>query len=152
MKKYKKIIVALTILIVLYNISWFSVYFFKYHSYTKNFPITENGKYLLEKDGYYFSVKKPDYLSYTGNLAITNKTNDLSIIIWPLLTKGYEYGLQMTSDDQTIYHIIVDSDLKYVDDKNSKFIDKTVANKIIKDNKTEIEAMVSKAHNIWNIK
>ncbi|UAC48328.1 hypothetical protein K6959_17700 [Bacillus aquiflavi] len=106
----------------------------------------------MEKDGYYFSVKKPDYLSYTGNLAITNKTNDLSIIIWPLLTKGYEYGLQMTSDDQTIYHIIVDSDLKYVDDKNSKFIDKTVANKIIKDNKTEIEAMVSKAHNIWNIK
>ena len=53
-------------------------------------------------DGFDYSVKYPDYLSTTGNLAVGFPGTDDDpftdgLIIWPKLFGGYEYGVILNS-------------------------------------------------------
>src|SRR5699024_8822824 len=96
MKKRTKISLSIILgIFVIVNLFWLSFYFIKYGSYTKSIPKHESGTYLLVTDQYDLSVKKPSYLSFTGNLAITNKEDDLSLLIWPTVGKNEEIGLQI---------------------------------------------------------
>lgn len=151
MKKYKKILIIFVSLILLYNLAWVGVFYLKYTPYTENIPKRENGIYLLSERGYHYSVKKPSYLSFTGNLAITNDEDDLSLIIWPLLTGGYEYGLQILGENNNFYSVMVDSDMNYLDDENSESMDKDLVNSLINKRAVEIEALKSEVNRIWGI-
>jgi len=152
MKTYRRVILVIVFLIATYHLAWLGVYYIKYNPYTENIPQTESGVYLLSKDGYHYSVKKPSYLSFTGNLAITNEKDDLSLIIWPLLTGGYEYGLQILGDNNTFYSFVVDSELNYLSDKNSETMDKELMKNLKEERKREIEELISEVQRIWNIK
>lgn len=148
--KLKKVFWTIVILILLYHISWFGVSIFKYNNYTEGFQVTENGKYLRSENGYHLSVKKPSYLSYTGNLAITNDKDDLSIIIWPLLNGDYEYGLQILDTESGVtYNIRVDSKLNYLNKENSSEMDKNKVVKLIDQRKPEIKKMLKTAKSVW---
>lgn len=151
MKKYKKTWFVLVGLIILYNLSWLGVYYLKYDPYTEDIPKTENGKYILKDNGYHFSVKKPSYLSFTGNLAVTNNKDDLSLIVWPLLTGGYEYGLQILGPDNTYYSVMIDNKLNYLDEKDIEPVDKDRINELLKENKSEIKKIMSEAKRVWGM-
>lgn len=60
-------------IILLYNISWFLITTIKYHPYVKVVPKNAYGYNGLTKDGYCYNVKKPDYLSFTGNLGVASQ-------------------------------------------------------------------------------
>lgn len=146
MKKYKIIFTVGIALLVSYHLVWFSIYYLKYSPYTENIPKTENGKYVLQENDYYFSVKKPSYLTLTGNLAVMNEKENLSLIIWPLLTGGYEYGLQILDDDGVQYSVMIDSDSNYLVDDSSGDLNETHMNKLIETKRAEIEEIMSEAN------
>lgn len=57
---------------------------------------------VKDEDGFDYSVKYPDYLSLTGNLAVgfPGTDEDLftdGLIIWPKFSGGYEYGVILDS-------------------------------------------------------
>lgn len=57
-----------------------------------------------DADGFDYSVKYPDYLSLTGNLAVGVPTTEDTpfsdgLIVWPKLFGGYEYGVILNNAD-----------------------------------------------------
>ena len=143
--KKKKILIFIIFIFVTLNISWFSITSIKYKRFTDVVPKNEHGVYALYKDGYSYSVKKPDYLHYTGNLSIVNNESGYNLILWPLLSGKYEYGLIIV-DNEMGYEIYVDENMKPID-KDDLFYAQ-----LIEENKAAIEEIFSKANEMWNLK
>ena len=151
MKRFLKIILVILILFILINIIWFCWRAIKYNSYSKGMDKNTSysifvPKYLKnDKEGFSYSVKYPDYLSFTGNLAISMPSEDYfsdSLIIWPNL-KGYEYGLILYDEENNEYMIDVDENKN---PKDSEY--KEIAN----DHKDNIDILFEKANEFWNLK
>jgi DNA modification methylase len=100
-----------------------------------------------DADGFSYSVKYPDYLEFTGNLSIASPSTDEenpytdSLIIWPLLKGGYEYGVILYTDD-TQYQIYID--------KNGNAIDEEDEN-IVAEHSQSILTLLEKANTMWGI-
>ena len=106
-------------------------------------------KYLKnDKEGFSYSVKYPDYLSFTGNLAISMPSEDDdyfsdALIIWPNLLKGYEYGLILYDEENNEYMIEID------ENKNPK---DSEYKEIVNDHKDNIDILFEKADEVWKLK
>ena len=77
-----------------------------------------------EGDMFDYTWSGPDYPSFTGNYAITNADDTLSLIIWPksLFREESRFGLQMYDDVwKEGYMFYVDRDMKYSDAENPGF-------------------------------
>ena len=151
MKRFLKIILVILIIFILINIIWFCWRAIKYNSYSKGMDKNTSysifvPKYLKnDKEGFSYSVKYPDYLSFTGNLAISMPSEDYfsdSLIIWPNF-KGYEYGLILYDEENNEYMIDVDENKS---PKDSEY--KEIAN----DHKDNIDILFEKANEFWNLK
>lgn len=149
MKKRKWISRGLLLTLLLFII-WNSVWYFTiattYNQLTENMSKDQHGDFFIEKDGYSYYVDKPIYLSWSGNLTITDLVSDNSIIIWPSFDDHYEYGVLIHIDDtgETSAGITVDEELKPIEsDPDSE--------KIINDNRSELESLMSKAKKFWNL-
>lgn len=143
--KNKKILIFIILIFVVLNISWFSITNIKYKRFTDAVPKNEHDVYALYKDGYSYGVKKPDYLHYTGNLSIVNNKTSCNLIIWPLLSGQYKYGLIIV-DNEMGYEIYVDENMKPID-KEDLF-----SAQLIEENEAAIEEIFSKANEMWNLK
>ena len=153
MKKFLKIILVIVILFVLINIVWFSWRAIKYNKYSKG--MNKNKTYTIfvpkylknDKEGFSYSVKYPDYLSFTGNLAISMPSEDYdyysdSLIIWPTLN-GYEYGVILYDEKNNEYMIEIDENKKPKDVEYKE---------VINDHKDNIDVLFDKASEFWNLK
>ncbi|WP_138203003.1 hypothetical protein [Haloimpatiens lingqiaonensis] len=144
----KKIILFIIAIFAALNISWFLITTIKYNKFVKAVPKNEYGFYAMTKeDGYTYSVKKPDYLHYTGNLAVTNNKNNDLLIIWPRITGGYEYGL-ILQENEGGYNIYVDKNMKPIDINK----DDPHAIEMIEEHKVGVEALISRANKMWRLK
>lgn len=113
-KKTKKIICIVLIVIavfVFYNLGWIGWRYFKYTAYTEGLEVfIENLSYVYtDEEGYLYNVKLPDYLTYTGNLCVAVPGGESALIIWPKVSGGYEYGVQLELDGET-YSIMLNKD------------------------------------------
>lgn len=104
---------------LLYNAVWFGWRYVKYGSYTDGMEQTVFSTFFtpryacIDADGFDYSVKYPDWLSWTGNLAVGSPGQDDNpftdgMILWPKLTGGFEYGLILI-EDTVMYQIYADA-------------------------------------------
>lgn len=141
----KKIFGVIILGFVVLNLSWFSITTIKYKKYIKDIPKIKNSSYGIKKeDGYNYHVKKPDYLQYTGNLAVDNYEKGKLLIIWPLIFGGYEYGFRI-QEEGGAYEIYVDENMNPIDKEDKIAIEK------FQEHKTELEELFSKANEMWKL-
>lgn len=142
------VLILMASIFLILNLSWFLITTIKYHEFIEPIPKNKYGLHFIKKDGSMYSVKKPDYLHYTGNLAVDNTQKQTSLIIWPLINGGYKYGFRVQeSESQTAYEIYVDENLKPTDkDKD----DPTSIQKVT-EHKAELEDLFIKANKMWNL-
>lgn len=144
--KRKKIFLLIILSFVILNLSWFLITTIKYNKFIKAVPKNKHDIYFLQDDdGYCYSVKKPNYLHYTGNLAVTNYEKGEHLIIWPLMSGGYKYGIRLEEDGR-MFEAYVDENMNPIhkDDENSV--------QVIKEHKDQLDNLFSKANQIWNLK
>lgn len=75
----------------------------------------QKDRIYVDEDGYNYSLKLPTYLSWTGNLAITEENIDYALIIWPgvlggeeeigffLIHESTEYQIELTNKTTAAY-------------------------------------------------
>ena len=138
-------IILIVIIFSAINLSWLLIITIKYDKYVKATPKNEWGQYVTFKDGYTYNTKKPGYLHYTGNLAVTNYDSSAILIIWPLISGGYKYGFRI-QEDGVAYEIYVDGNMKpiYQDDKE--------AIQVVEKSKADLEELFAKANKMWHLK
>lgn len=106
-KTFKGILVVVCIFAVL-NLVWLGWRHIVYSQYTDGMTQTAMSTSVVPRyafkdiDGFDYSVKYPDYLSVTGNLAVGFPGTDDDpftdgLIIWPKLFGGYKYGVILDS-------------------------------------------------------
>ena len=115
----KKICISLGIVVlvifVVYNLIWAINAYIVYRPYTKQVPKHESGIYAYHNPdlNLTYNVRFPDYLSFTGNIGVSD--NDGSgLIIWPgFMGRKYEYGLRI-NENGTVYSIYVDESMNCI--------------------------------------
>lgn len=115
LKKGLKIGLAMLILFAVYNALWLGNLYFTYHPFTKAVPRHESGMYVYYDPGmnYSYNVKLPDYLSFTGNVGVSDN-NGSGLIVWPgFFGQKRRYGVLVYDGTQT-YRIYVDENMKPV--------------------------------------
>lgn len=129
MKKIiKTALLALLAVFILLNLLWFGWRHMAYAGFAKGMTRTEVSSFLFptfatkDEDGFDYTVKYPDYLSLTGNLAVGFPGTEEDpftdgLIIWPKALGGYEYGVMLNSreDDGSGYMFYIDAQGNAVD-------------------------------------
>lgn len=141
-KKWRVPLVILGIFLFI-NLVWLLFVNVKYGQYTKSVPKNEFGIYgARDEEGFSYNVKKPGYLQWTGNLGVTSKDGD-TLILWPKIMGGYEYGVILSVDD-AIYQITIDSNMQPVkNDENEKAL--------VRDHQDTIHLLFQKAESKWKL-
>ncbi|MDW7617788.1 hypothetical protein SC499_24720 [Peribacillus simplex] len=140
----KTILILIISIFAVLNLSWFLVTTFKYDGFVEPIPKNKWGLHFIKKDNYVYSVKKPDYLYYTGNLAVDNTEKQTSLLIWPLISGGYKYGFRLQEEGEA-YEIYVD---KNMEPTNKDKGDPDAVQKV-EEHKAELEELFSKANEMW---
>lgn len=163
-KKLVIFLVVLGVLVLGYNAVWL-INLQKYVKLGHKIGYSEYyGAYAIEKDGYVFSVKKPRYLSFTGNLAVAEKrhyTQNKSeyeytdLLVWPNFTGGYTIGVRICKESVEFGEERVMSDGNSIDlefGKDGKLLPECAH---LKDdylaNKSEIDNLIEKCEEVWGI-
>lgn len=144
--KHKKLLIgtlSITFVFIIYNIFWYFIVHNKYDKFTANMEeIYKNKTYAINKGGYDYNVKIPNYLSFVGNLGIADSEHRNVLIIWVnALTNKVEYGVRIQSDNET-YEIMLDSNMKPI---NNIYLE------IVQDNEEIISKLFEKAKQNWTI-
>lgn len=156
MKMTRKKVIILTAIILLigfiaWNVSWYVYVSKKYTPLTEVVPKDKYGSHhIVDSDGYNFSVTKPMYLFFTGNLAVVAPDIAYTLIIWPEVFGGYEYGLRI-QDANSGYEIMVDEDgnALRLEGQSDREFEQAVA--AIQDHKENIQIIFEKAHSLWDL-
>lgn len=149
--KLFKLLVAIIPFLIILNIAWFSWRQSHYSRFTDDFNETPFSTIWVPRysksdpDGFDYSVKYPDWLTFTGNLAVGftgTEENPVTaaLIIWPKLSGGYEYGVIISSNEENSYRFYVDANGNPLDREYQEISEKY---------KSTITAMLSKAKGIW---
>lgn len=111
------------------NLLWLGWRQIRYAPFTDGMEKTVMSAFLVPRyatkdaEGFDYSVKFPDYLSVTGNLAIgfpgtAEEPFTDGLIIWPKLFGGYQYGVILNNADGVSdgYMFYIDEQGRAVDD------------------------------------
>ena len=131
---------------VIYNIVWACYVDIKYKPLLEPVRGDFNAFGTYDSEDYNFNAKKPDYLSFTGNLAASDKDDNVGLIIWPLVSGKYKYGVILNykvGNETHSYDIIVDRNMNPTepltgDEKN-----------LYEKDKDEILKIFGKCKKIW---
>ncbi len=151
-KKALRAAAFLLAIFILINAGWYVWRLVKYGSYVEGMERNEIPEWLvprykhIDAEGYDYSVKYPDYLSFTGNLCVGLPAADENpftdfLVIWPKVFGGYEYGVSVSADGQA-YQIYVDSDGSAVD---------PAYNEIADSYQEEIDDLLHRAQEMWDL-
>ncbi len=138
----KKIIILIVIFLII-NLSWYLVVNMKYHKFVEVVPVNNFGNHIHREDGYLYSVRKPDYLRLQGNLFIS-KDDVMSLNIFPLIFGGYEYHFSI-NDEGKSYEFYLN---RYFEPINN---DGYSQSNEVKQFKNELEELLTKANEMWNL-
>lgn len=127
-KRIVTLLLALVAVFILFNLSWFSWRHIAYSGFAEGMARTNMSSTFFptyagkDQDGFDYTVKYPDYLSLTGNLAVGFPGTDEDpftdgLIIWPKALGGYEYGVMLNSreDDGSGYMFYIYAEGNAVD-------------------------------------
>lgn len=171
MKKKKKFLAIICFVIfivfVILNSIWFLYVHTKYHKYELAIGYDDKRQRYIyrDEDDFVYSVSKPYYLQYTGNLAISqvitidekgNALNEnlVSLIIWPDIWGNYEYGVTVEILDKSSqapdasyisYEFLLDENKQPLEQLNEH--DKN----ILSSNQDAINTLFEKSKKMWNI-
>lgn len=143
----KKILTAKGVILLVFtffaflNLFWFSVTKFQYNEFLEAVPKSKFGSHIMNKDGFAYIVKSPDYLHYEGNLGITHPNKETSLIIWPNLIGEDEYGFRLQQNGEA-YELMLNSKLEPIDD--SEF-----TKELIETNREVIDEMMERAKSVF---
>lgn len=146
---------GLLALLVLVNLLWFGWSRIKYSAYTENLQKIESPSVIVPRygandgDDFDYSVKYPDYLSLTGNLAVgfpASQDDPFTdgLIIWPKVFGGYEYGVILVSreDDSEGYMFYIDAQGNAIEEENQEAAEQYSG---------VISELLSKAKAFWDL-
>ncbi|WP_099225138.1 hypothetical protein [Listeria costaricensis] len=153
MKLRKRGVFVITIgnLALLYTACWLGYSYFKYQPYGVDMKKIPTDSYLfIDKDPYTYSASKPGFGSFTGNLAVSNQTDSSSLIIWPLASGGYEYGLQLQAENGHSYCILVDENMAFIQSDN-QILGQAKAEHILAKNEQAVQTLKEKTDLYWNL-
>lgn len=167
MKNKKKVLIPIIVIIslfLIYNIAW-GINCYRYRKYEKLTGYDQQHHLCRAvKDDYTFAVFRPDYLSFTGNLSVSQnreyksgqKENDaISMIIWPCVTGGFEVGISIIHEDLSETEETHRSDVTSVDlefDKKGNLLPEYAhLTKVYEANKDKIDYIYSLAEKEWGI-
>lgn len=95
------VFIVLIACLLIYSGIWYFVTHKKYETYTEGLDINETG--VLRKilnpvyysgDGEHeYTVAFPGYLSYVGNLGVSEAQSGMALLIWPSIFGESEYGV-----------------------------------------------------------
>lgn len=142
-KIVKYIWIALGICIIVYHIFWI----YNYLLFTKYVDgLNELKKFqsysVLEND-FIYHVKFPYYLYFTGNLAVSTKDSEYTLIIWPSRFRDTRYGVRIPFENNGFTCIMLNQEMKAEDANDQIYIDES---------KKQIEELFYKAFERWTIK
>ncbi len=141
MSKGKKILLTLAVpaaLFLAYNLFWAASVWYTYKDYWTAVPKQHGRHYAFdEQNQVTYNVKTPNYLSFTGNLGITDG-NKAVLLIWPsLYNRSFTYGISI-QDETGAYEIYINEDLEAVTGYEEE-------QEVIQRNHAEIERLVQLA-------
>lgn len=116
-------ICGLLVLIILVNGFWLLYVYQKYTPLSRG--MQEDIKlqsYNVVENEYIFNVKYPNYLSFTGNVAVATADEKIALIIWPGLF-GNEYRIQI-EDDGVRNDVTVGADKRAQNPLHQEMLDK----------------------------
>lgn len=169
-KRKKAVLLAAIILFILYNVVWSAFAAFRFEPFRKRLGSDldigldkglGSGVSRIEKDGYTYSVFKPAYLTFTGNLSISENMfvyvydqpdetyYNVVLIIWPRGINDYEVDVQITEFEPGST-VGVSWDMRL--DENMNLLDDTAENiRLYEKNLDKIEEMYHLAYEMWGI-
>ena len=110
-KKIAKLLGVLLPVFLLLNLAWLGWRHMSYSGFAAGMTRLETSSLLFptfaakDEDGFDYTVKYPEYMSLTGNLAVGFPGTDENpftdgLIIWPKPLGGYEYGVILNSREE----------------------------------------------------
>lgn len=139
------VIKVILLLFVAYNIVWYFFSYKKNSKYEQNFKeIADSGvKIYVDDEEYQYSVKKPGYLMWDGNLAITDNNLENSVIIW-LDSFGSDItsGVMIMDENNEVMQIEMKDKTTALDKRDQKIVDSY---------NDEISKLYDKARDIWRL-
>ena len=125
----KKIILGIVALfviaVVVYLILWY-VNYKSYDQYVNQEEViyaAENGYLMENESNLLYYVKKPDFLSFTGNLVGQTEDDRISVFLWPTLfcQEIKEQGVILkTENKEDAFLLYLDEELDYDSQKNKE--------------------------------
>lgn len=111
---------------------------------------------MISLDGFSYSVKKPSYLSLTGNLSLIDEKTSDGLIIWPNPITQNEYAVIITTDVTEIEGREVPHQCVISIDENGQWADYSNVfgekeKKILDDRKSEIQMWLKMADDMWDL-
>ena len=139
-----KIFVVILALFLVWNVSWLLITTIKYKGFVEKVPENEHGNYIHREEGYLYNVRKPEYLRFKGHLFVS-APNTKHVMIWPLLTGGYEYGFTLPVEEKNGSHTFYFNEkMELLQPENNEGIE-------IENYMDDIEDLLSKANEMWEL-
>ena len=145
-------VLCILALFALANVGWYTWRMVKYDSYSKGMEKNVFATWIVPRymhtdaEGYDYSVKYPDYLSFTGNMCVGLPAKDENpftdfIVIWPKVFGGYKYGASLTVGGEN-YQIYINEDGSAVYPED---------NAIVASCQEHINDLLRKAGEMWDL-
>lgn len=152
--KKKKIFIIIFSIIIFASILYTTVWAVNYKSYDRfigegltKLSYSPNS-FVDRSSSIIYGVKKPAFLSFTGNLTCVGEDGILTILIWPsFMSKDTsEIGLMITDDENKIsYMIYVNENMEYHTEANKEIgyteIEEVEMKKLISEHRDEINQL-----------
>lgn len=119
-RKAKNIGIIVGAIFLIINLVW-GLNYLSYSKYMMHSPdepafFEKRTSYASEDNDFYYTVKKPDYLSPNGNLASVSADGNISIIVWPsyFCNKIDSYGITLYDESaEQGYMFYVDEKMNF---------------------------------------
>ena len=150
----RKIIAIIIATFAVYNVLWFTWSHVTYGKFSGGLEEDEFSNFVIphyfcmDEDSYNYAVKYPDYLHFTGNMSVGLPVTEEqfftdSLIIWPKLSGGYEFGALLYDEDGIAYQIYIDYNGKALSKEDEGVISRHSDN---------ISTLLKKADEKWHIR
>ena len=125
----KKLIIISIIITLIACLSYTIIWLINYNSYNRfiDESLTKlhysHNSFVDRSSSTIFGVKKPAFLSFTGNLTCVSDDGTITILIWPsfMSIKTNEIGIMISDDvNKSTYMVYVDNNLNFNEKLNKE--------------------------------
>lgn len=140
------------LILFLWNFTWY-LNLSNYQKITGGYNLYRN-TYSKKVNNYNYTIKPPNYFSFQGNYAISNRKDTISLIIWPdtFFNEDFRYGLMIFDVEIDYgYMFYINKDIQFLDRHQNDFSEKDIVmiNKMLNKHYQEITKIMSLAESEW---